>query len=248
MDILIVDDELAQRTTLRTIIEESPCEVQIVGEAHSVESALLLHKKHKPDLILLDVELEDGTGFDFLEKVGDIDFVFTFITAHNDFAVKAFKYSALNYLLKPVLPEELLETIEKARHNKEKQNLEVRLQVLFEHLSDNIEKQKKIVLKDSQNIHIVKLEDILYLAADNNYTTFYLKNENPILISRTLKEYEKILEDKGFFRSHQSYLINIVEIAKISKKEGGYIVMSNQEQVPLATRRREQLLDFLKDL
>jgi two-component system LytT family response regulator len=248
MKILIVDDEKAQRETLRTIIEESQCEAEIVGEAHSVEEAVKLQRQYEPDLVLLDVELEDGTGFDFLEQVGHIDFVFTFITAHNGFAIKAFKYSALNYLLKPVMPEELLETIEKARDTKEKQNLEARLQVLFGHLSENIEKQKKIVLRDSQNIHIVKIEDIIYLAADNNYTTFHIKDSEPIVISRTLKEYDKILDSKGFFRSHQSFLVNVIEIVRISKKDGGYLVMSNGAEVPLATRRKEQLLAALEGL
>jgi two-component system LytT family response regulator len=245
MKILIIDDEEEQRTLTKLFLSNFCPMVEVVGEANSVQTGITAIKQYSPDLILLDIDLGDGTGFDLLKKIAPITSQLIFITAHNDFAIKAFKYSALDYLLKPLDPEELQVAIQKAMQQYSQDKQKLQLSVLFNHIQ-NEDSLKKIVLKDSDNIYIVEIANIIRLEADKNYTIFYLSDKQKLVISKTMKEFEHLLEKKGFFRCHQSHLVNLNFLAKIDKRDGGMLIMKDAAMVPLATRRKDELMQLLE--
>lgn len=248
MKLIIIDDEEQQRNFTSSVVKKYCPTIEIVAQAANVKEGIEAIQKYAPDLILLDVEMPDGTGFDLLKKLMPIDFQVIFITAHNEFAVKAFKFSALDYLLKPVDPEELVMTLQKAQQVQKQTQIQMQLSILLNNIQDFAGEVKKLVLKDADNVHIVSISEVMYMQADNNYTSFFLTDKRKIVISKTLKEYEQLLEGKGFFRCHQSYLVNLNYILRIDKREGGFIVMKDQTQLPLSSRKKEQLLQWLEDL
>jgi two-component system LytT family response regulator len=248
MKIIIIDDEEQQRNFTSTVVKKYCPTIEIVAQVANVKDGIEAIQKYVPDLILLDVEMPDGTGFDLLKKLMPIDFQVIFITAHNEFAVKAFKFSALDYLLKPVAPEELVITLQKAEQVQKQTQIQMQLAILLNNIQDFAGEVKKLVLKDADNVHIVSISEVMYMQADNNYTSFFLTDKRKIVISKTLKEYEQLLEGKGFFRCHQSHLVNLNYILRIDKRDGGFIVMKDQTQLPLSSRKKEQLLQWLENL
>jgi two-component system, LytTR family, response regulator len=248
MKLIIIDDEEQQRNFTSAVVKKYCPSIEIVAQASNVKDGVEAIQKYAPDLILLDVEMPDGTGFDLLKKLMPIDFQVIFITAHNEFAVKAFKFSALDYLLKPVDPEELVMTLQKAQQLKKQTQIQMQLAILLNNIQDFAGEVKKLVLKDADNVHIVSIAEVMYMQADNNYTSFFLADKRKIVISKTLKEYEQLLEGKGFFRCHQSHLINLNYVLRIDKRDGGFIVMKDQTQLPLSSRKKDQLLEWLENL
>jgi two-component system, LytTR family, response regulator len=244
LSIAIIDDEKKARDTIRNILNLSPMPLEIKGEAASVNEGFGLINKDNPNLVLLDINLPDGTGFDLLKKFDSIHFKVIFITAYEEYAVKAFKFSALDYILKPFQAGELLQAIEKAGEAIETERTELK----FKTFLSNLDKLKKIVLRTAESLHIVNLNDIIRLEADVNYTRFFLANGNKLLVSRPLKEYDELLEDSGFFRSHQSHLVNLDHILRFDKTEGGHLVMDDESQVPVSSRKREALFRIFERL
>ncbi len=244
---LIVDDEQPVRQMLETVLTQYCDNVEIVGSAYSVESALEAIRKQNPDLILLDINLPDGTGFDLLDKLGAKPPIVVFITAYNDYAVKAFKFNAIDYVLKPINIDELIAAIQKASDNAEYKNLSLKLQNFFANMYNKSE-DKKIVLKTFDSIHMVKVQDVIRCESDHNYTTFYFINGRKITVSKTLKEYDEMLCDYGFFRTHQSHLINMNHISSFEKNDGGYLKMTDGNMVPVSKRKREELLDLFGNI
>lgn len=247
MRAIIIDDEEQQRSLINKLIKRYAPAIQVVGEAASVSRGSELIKEEEPDLVFLDVELTDGTGFDLLQQVAGTGFHLIFITAHNEFAIRAFRFSALDYLLKPIDPEEFAESVQKAMQLHQKQQMEVQLAVLMgniQSLGDN----KKLVLRDASHIHVVQVADICYLQSENNYTSFILADKRKIVVTKALKEYEQLLANQRFFRSHQSYLINLAYLRHIDKRDGGSVVMKDGTELPLATRKREALIRLLEEL
>jgi two-component system LytT family response regulator len=238
---IIVDDEQPVREMLKTVLTTYCDKVSIVGSAVSVSSAFELFKSKTPDLILLDINLPDGTGFDLLEKIGNETPSVIFITAYNDYAIKAFRFSAIDYILKPINIDNLIHAIDKASESIENKNLSLKLQSFFENMNSKPE-DKKIVLKTQESIHIVKVKDIIRCEADHNYTTFYAVNGKKIVVSKTLKEFDDMLIEYGFFRTHQSHLININHVNSFQKNDGGYLIMVDNSNVPVSKRKREELL------
>ncbi len=214
------------------------------GTAASVQEAVSLIDNVKPDLIFLDVELDDGTGFDLLNKLPHQNFEVIFTTAHQNYALQAIKMSALDYLLKPVDREELENAILKAvskPHNG--QNLTKLLQnINAEHNQDRF-----IGLNETDGTRFVKLGDIIYCKSEGSYTVFQLIDENRITVSSNLKKYDQLLSDSGFFRIHNSYLINLNQINQVTRKDGGFVVMSNKNEIPISRRRKELFLQKLKE-
>jgi len=241
---ILIDDEQSVRKTLEKLLDRYCPQVRLIAEADGVESGVHAIKKHHPDLVLLDIKMNDGTGFDLLKRLEPVDFKVIFITAYDQFAIKAIKFSALDYLLKPVDPEELADAV-----NKAEKMLVHELNQQLDTLQDNMQTQdkskKKIILKTFENIHLVKIHDILYCESSDNYTTFYLLNGKKILVSNTLKEYDEMLSEFGFFRVHKSYLINLIHIDRFEKAEGGAIVLENEIKLPVASRKKEQLLEMI---
>jgi two-component system LytT family response regulator len=241
---VIIDDEVLMRQTLEKLVHEHCPNVKLVAKAGSVKEGVEAIKKHHPDLILLDIKMDDGTGFDLLKQLEPIDFKVIFITAYNEYAIRAIKFSALDYLLKPVEPGELSEAIDKAEKLVLKE-LNTQLSVLEDNMQPGSTSSRKIILKTFDNIHLVKIQDIIYCESDDNYTHFHLLENNKIMVSNTLKEYDEMLSGFGFFRVHKSYLINLSHIVRFEKAEGGNVVLTNHYLVPVSSRKRELLLEML---
>jgi two-component system LytT family response regulator len=248
LKIIIVEDEKSTRELLSNMISQSFSDVEIVGEVESVADGIKTINEKNPDVILLDIDLTDGSGFEILESTKHKNYMVVFITAHNEFAVKAFRISAIDYLLKPIDINDLTEALDKCKKQKEIGELNSKLDVLFSNLKTEVNQDKKIVLKSSDSIHVIPIHEIIRCQSDSSYTTFYLKNGKKLIISKTLKEFDDLLTEFGFFRPHQSHLINTNYIDSYEKPNGGMLVMSDNSHVPVATRKREALLSLFKSL
>lgn len=242
--IAVIDDEPKARETIIEITGLSPVSCQVVGQAGSVSAGFDLIMQTKPDVVLLDINLPDGTGFDLLKKIESIRFSIIFITAHEEYAIKAFKFSAIDYLLKPITAGELLQAIEKAAEAIDRKENDLK----FSTLLSNLEKIRKIVLKTAESVHIVQVKSIVRCEADVNYTSFFLENGQKLLVSRTLKEYDEMLVPGGFFRPHQSHLVNLEHVLRYDKADGGSLVMDDGSEVPVASRKREELMRLFSQM
>ena len=246
--VVIIDDEPENRKINRHLLEEYFPEVEIAGEADSVESGVKVIREKKPDLVLLDIEIKGGTGFHVLQQLKPYSFKVIFITAFNDFAIKAFKFSAMDYLVKPVnefefqqAVEKVLESIRKSENNSEQSN----------YLLEFFKKENqigKIVLKTADAIHLVEMSEIIYCRSDNAYTSFFLTSGEEIIVSKSLKEYSGLLSDYNFFRPHQSYLVNLKHIKKIDKSDGGFVVLKNGKEIPVSVRQKKKILELFDKL
>lgn len=244
---LIVDDEAPIRELISGIIENYCITAEIIATADGVASGMTAIKQYKPDLVLLDVNLNDGTAFDLLQQLDEIKFAIIFITAYEKFAVNAFKFSAVDYIMKPIHIDELTAAINKACEQSEQQALSLKLKNFFDNINSKPE-DKKIVLKTLESIFIVKVGDIIRCEADHNYTTFYLVNGKRVLVSKTLKDYDEMLCDFFFFRAHQSHLINMNHIVSFEKTDGGFLQMIDGSYVPVSKRKREELLELFNQI
>ncbi len=244
---VIIDDIDAIRNKNIALIKEHCPNVSIMAEANDVKSGAEIIKKFIPDLVFLDIEMTDGTGFDLLQQLKPITFKVIFITGFQDFAIKAFRFSAIDYLLKPIDPTDLIEAVKKAEETINKEALELKFGTLFA----NIERPKdlrKMVLKTADKLFSVNIQDIVHCESEKNYTTFYFINAPKLVVSTTLKEYETLLVPLGFFRAHQSHLINMLYFDHFVKTDGGTIIMKNKAIIPLATRKKEEFLAILNSI
>lgn len=240
---LIVDDEARSRKALANLIDYYCEDVLLIGEATDVQSGIDKIQKLEPDLVLLDVEMPDGNAFDLLRAFEEIDFGIIFTTAHQEYALQAIKYSALDYLLKPVDPDELKAAIEKASQSK-KNELGIKLKAYSENINSKTG-PRKIVLNTSNTIYVVNLDEIIRCESDQNYTKIHIQNRETVVVSKTLKEFDELLGDQGFFRVHQSHLINLGYIDHYEKGLGGNVVMKNRIKIPVSSRRKESFLRLL---
>jgi two-component system LytT family response regulator len=246
--VIIVDDEKKARETIRNIIRLYCQNVEVVAEAANIKAAAAEIASIKPDLIFLDINMPGGTGFDLLKQLPKIDFKIVFITAYEEYALRAFKFSALDYLLKPINPDELIAAIANAQAAIEKENFNTKLHSFLENI-DTIKKEvKKIVLKTSETIHIISVQDIIRCESERNYTTFFLNEGKKIVTSNTLKEYDEMLSPYRFFRIHHSHLINIDYVISFEKKEGGYFLMKDKSCIPFSAGKKEILLTLIERL
>jgi len=244
---IIIDDEPHMRQSLEKLLLKHCPNVRIVGTADGMASGLESIRKRNPDLVLLDIKMDDGTGFDLLKKAEPFDFKVIFITAYDQYAVEAFRFSALDYLLKPIIPDNLVEAVHKAEEQKIS-DLEIQLNNLKNNLDADNKSKKKIILKTLENIHILSVDDIIWCSSDANYTEFHLSGGGKIIVSRTLREYEELLKQSGFFRVHKSFLVNLSKIIRIDKADGGYVVMNNNDRIPIGSTKKEQLLRLFEEL
>ncbi len=249
---VLIDDDKHLRKGLKALLERYTNEINIIGEAESVKTGITLLEKTQPQVIFLDIHLSDGTGFDILEKManskGKTTSHIVFITAHEQYAVKAFKFSALDFILKPVDPEELQNTIVKIKEVSGKANSFEHIDLLLENIRKKVDNFKRIALSTSDGIHLFEVSDIIRCEAKVNYTEFFIKNHKPVLISRTLKEYEEILTEHGFERIHQSHLINLSYLKSYIKTDGGYVIMADNSSIPIAQSKKEKLQELIKAL
>jgi len=246
MRAVIVDDELFARQSLESILLDYYPAIRLVGQADSVQQAVDLIKEVNPELVFLDIDLPDGTGFDVLSILKTFQFKVIFVTAHHEYAIKAIKFSAFDYILKPVNQMELKVAIKRVID--EKDNNKIKMDAFIHNLQNQKIEDKKIVLKTSESIYLIGVRDIIRCEADNNYTSFFLNTGERIVISKGLKEYDEMLSSYGFFRVHQSHLINIRCISRFDKKEGGFIVLSDKTQIPVSQRKKQKLLEMFEAL
>ncbi|MFN8353562.1 MAG: LytTR family DNA-binding domain-containing protein [Spirosomataceae bacterium] len=241
---LIIDDELKGQNLLNELVKRYCPDVQVLGMASSAKEGIALIRQFQPDFIFLDINMPEINGFQMLEMMGDVSFEIVFVTAYNEFAVKAYKYSAFDYLLKPVDPEELRATIERLKVKKRSTNLQERFSLLMRTLEEPKKQPSKITISASDGISLLNIQDIVYLEADGPYTTFFLQNNEKLVSSHNLKEYEEMLENQGFFRCHHSYLVNLNHIRKYVKSDG-YLLMDNGRQVEVSKRKKEECMAML---
>jgi two-component system LytT family response regulator len=244
---IIIDDEKHIRESLSKMLKEHCPHVKLMGVASGVKSGLEAIRKYNPDLILLDIKMKDGTGFDLLEKIDNVSFKVIFITAYDQYAIKAFRFSALDYLLKPVNSVELKEAVDKAEELNLKE-VKTKLDTLTGNLNTEDQSKKKIILKTFENVYLVRVGDIIYAESDNRYTTIYLESGEKVIVSQVLKHYQEMLEEYGFFRVHKSYLINLECIHRFEKADGGYLILSQGTRVPVASRKREELMRLFEKI
>lgn len=248
MQVVIIDNEAPIRRTLKQILKLYCPGVEVIGEANGVQSGLELLAEQEPDLVFLDIEMNDGTGLDLLQQIPNREFEVVFVTAYDRYALEAFKFSAIDYLLKPVDPDDLVDAVNRAKEARDKANLSVQLSVLLNNMQSMSQGEKKIVLRDTESIYVLEVKEIIRCQAEGSYTRFFLGDDTEVLVSRHLKSYEQMLAGYGFFRSHHSHLINLHQIKRFDKSDGGMLIMRDQSSLPVSSRRKTQLLDLLENL
>lgn len=245
MRILIIDNDNKIREGLKTMLSKGFPDMLSIQEADGVESGLNQLNAFNPELIFLDVEMDDGTGFDFIKKASHHNFQLIFITAHDKYAVDAIKMSAIDFLQKPIDQDELAISVEKAKKGIQNSTLKSQVEFLTNALINNHTGDKKIALKDRNAIHFVKIQNIIRCEADGTYTKFIIENSAPLLLSKSLKEFEDLLSGDNFIRCHHSHLINVSKIIRLEKTDGGSLVLENNEVIPISQRKKEQILAIL---
>ena len=241
---IIIDDEKKCNSLLQKTIEKQLIDIKIVATAANVDDGIRLIHHHEPDLIFLDIEMPNKNGFDLLSAFDEINFDVIFTTAYNQYAIKAIKYSALDYLLKPVDADDLKIAITRFKQ-KQKSSQKSQINLLFDNLKNLNHAYNKISVSTNEGVIFLTIADIIYCEATGSYTQFYLRNNEKLLSSRTLKDFEELLTNHNFFRIHNSFLININEIKRYIKGDGGSVIMSNTNEVLVSRRKKEE---FMKKL
>ena len=246
MTAILVDDMPQALKVLQSDLNELFPALDIIGTADSVVAAAKLLRKQTPDLLFLDIMLGDGTGFDLLEIFPGLSSKVIFITAYEEHAIKAFRFAAVDYLLKPINQKELQQAVEKAKNQLSTSN--DHLTILKETFSNPDELPQRISLHTQDRIIIVKIDEIVRCEADSNNTLFVLNSGKKIFVTKTLKQFEQLLSEHRFFRPHQSHLINIDYIHEYVRKEGGYLMMKNGDMVSVSIRKRGELMALLENM
>jgi two-component system LytT family response regulator len=245
MRILLVDNEENVRMTLRGLIEKISPTAQI-EEAVGVEAGIAKINEFQPEILFLDIEMDDGTGFDLLKRIESPAFQLIFTTAFNQYAIQAIRFSAIDYLMKPVDPIELAASLTKAAQNISQRNLQRQLDVLMQQMNGRPSTEKQIVLKDMDATYFVKVSDILYCMAEGAYTQIFIQNSDPILVSRNLHAHEELLTPSGFIRTHHSCLVNPVHI-KLYERKTESLVLTSGHTVPVSQRKRDWVIEYLEN-
>lgn len=238
---IIIDDESRNVKLLAALIKEYFPSLTVVAAETNAKKGLLQIEELKPQLVFLDIEMPQLTGFDILKKSEPVFFEIIFVTAYNDYAIEAFDYHAIGYLTKPINTEKFIATVTAALQRVEHKNFNQQLAAVLENTGKQ-NKQQKIPLSTSSGLLFVKLDDIIYCESNGNYTEFYLTGNKHNLVTRQIGEYEKLLPDAEFIRIHDKYIINLSHITEYIKGSGGEVVMENGKALPVATRRKDEFL------
>ena len=248
LKVLIVDDELHNRNVLEHMLLQHVPEISGIWQADTVAKAISIIHESRPQIIFLDIHMQNETGFDLLQQITDYPFEVIFVTAYDHYAIKAFRFNAVDYLLKPVVAGELKEAVAKAINRiagKGHNNLEAlsRLHKLAGRNNGSIE---TLTIPTAEGFVVLQLSEIVYCQANNNYTVFHLAQKQKQIASQTLGFYEELLAEHNFFRAHRSYLVNLTHVTSYKKGEGGYILMSNGDEVELSRNNKAVFLQFFK--
>jgi two-component system LytT family response regulator len=244
--VIVIDDENRTKELIVKMINSFGLEIEAIPGGNNVSSGIESIKAYDPDIVFLDIQMPDGTGFDLLKGLKEKNFELIFITAHEEFAIKAIKFSALDYILKPIDQTELKAAVENAIRAVDDKKEEIQ----FEALQNNINPimKRRLVLKTQESVHVVELDNIIRCEADRNYTSFFLIGGKKILVSKTLKEYETLLSGHNFLRVQQSHLINLDYVDRYDKGNGGSVVMRDGSEVPLSPAKRDVFFKILENL
>lgn len=240
MRTVIIDDEAKGRQALKNFMAKYATNLELIGEADGVQAGIDLIEKEKPELVFLDIQMPDGTGFDLLAQLMYSDFKLIFCTSYDQYAVKAFRYSAIDYILKPIDPDVFKAAVNKVFESEiesEKEKIDV--------LKQNQKEITRLALNSADGINIVKLDDIIRCESSVNYTRFFINNASSIIVTKTLKEYDELLSPQGFARIHKSHLVNVSYITKYIKGEGGFVEFCDGTKVEVSRRKKEALLEAL---
>lgn len=243
---IIIDDESRARSALKQEITLNCSDVQIIGEADSIAASVTLLDKLEPDIIFLDIQLSDGLGFTVLDQIDGNDYAIIFTTAYSEYALKAFKTSAVDYLLKPIDSEELVNAVNKVKHMQEDKKQQQSAGSARRDL--NALQQKKIILHTTEGLHVIPIGDIIRCNSYGNYSFVFLKDGSKILLAKILKDIEESLQQYGFERVHHSHLINLNHVKSFRNKEGGMVVMTDMSEVPVSMRKKSAFLEQLEKL
>lgn len=242
---IIVEDELHSREFLKNIVTTYCPDLAIVALAGSVEEGVAAIKLHQPDIIFLDIEMQTGTGFHLLQQFPQPGFEVIFTTAYDHYAIRAIKFSAVDYLLKPIDIEELQQSVAKVIEKKKDKTGQLALQMLLKNLQSPQTLEQSITLSTSDGLEFIPLQQIIRIEASGPYSHFYLKEKKKIIVSRNLKEYETLLTDHGFFRVHNSHIININEVKRMIKTDGGYAVMSDESNITISPKKKDEFFQAI---
>ncbi|MGB0521682.1 MAG: LytR/AlgR family response regulator transcription factor [Flammeovirgaceae bacterium] len=239
---ILVDDEKDSREILANYLQKYCPDVTLLAKCENVKTGLEAIKTHQPAIVFLDIEMPYANGFDLLDQVEQIDFETVFVTAYDNYAIKALNQSAAYYLLKPIDIDELITAVEKIKQERESSAYIEHARVLLENIKAQPNRVAKLMLPTLEGFEIVKPEDILYCEADNNFTKFHLLNKKPLLICRTLKYFEGILSDQQFIRIHRSHMINLDYVTRYTKGKGGFVTLNDSVELEVAPKKKGEFL------
>lgn len=240
---IIVEDEEASRETLNNYLNKYCNNVDVLEMADSVQTGLKAIEKHNPDVVFLDIEMPYGNAFDLLESLDKVDFEIIFVTAYRDYAIKALNLSAAYYILKPIDIDELINAVEKITERKKEGEDIFHTKILMDNIKSNSIQHKKIVLPQLDGFEVIKVNEIIRVEADDNYSKFYLQNGKTYLVSKTLKHFDELLNEFDFVRVHKSHLVNLHHITKYIKGKGGQVQMSDNSLVDVSPSRKKELIE-----
>lgn len=244
--VFVVDDEYQSRNLLCKLLSAHFPEIVITGQAANVEEGLEGIRLNNPDLLFLDIAMQGESGFDLLQKLDNRNFQIIFVTAHDGYALKAFRFNAVDYLLKPIVLNEMKEAIAKAIRHLPEQKFTSREQLenLVKHIHNPKKSHDKIAVPTAEGFVLVPLEEIIFCHANGNYTAFHLLNQKKIISSYTLKQYHELLTEHNFFRAHRSYLINLSYVKMYKRGDGGIVIMQDGSEIELSRQNKEAFLQF----
>ncbi|HWD87204.1 MAG TPA: LytTR family DNA-binding domain-containing protein [Mucilaginibacter sp.] len=246
---VIVDDEQHCINRLGDLLD-THCKhtVQVAGAYNTLEKALSGISEHKPDLVFLDIQLNDSTGFDLLSRLPAINFEVVFTTAYDSYAVKAFKFNAIDYLLKPIDPDDLVQAVNKIQKISDRHDISKKFDALFHDLKSGGSTTRKITVPTNKGLIFLSVDDIVRCEANVNYTTIFLKDKQQVMVAKTLKDFDEMLDDYQFFRIHNSHLINLNYVRSYHKGKGGYVTLTDNTSLEVSTRRRDLFLKKIAEI
>lgn len=242
---VIVEDEVMNSDFLRHLLQEFCPNIEVAAAATNLEEAVACINGQQPQIVFMDIELQTSTGFDVLQQVQYRDFEVIFTTAYDHYAIKAIKFSAIDYLLKPISFEELQGAVNKAIESLQVKEKENKLELLIRNVRRPAGEDFSISLSTSEGVEFVPLSQIIRLEAKGPYTTFFMKNGANLMVCKNLKEYELLLTDYGFFRLHNSYMVNMKEVKKMIKADGGYAVMNDDAMIAISPKKKDEFLSLM---
>ncbi|MDP1725936.1 MAG: LytTR family DNA-binding domain-containing protein [Bacteroidota bacterium] len=239
----IVEDEKRNMSVLKGLLKMHCPIVHVVGEAGNVEDAINALSAVQPEIVFMDIELGDKLSFEILDKISERNFSVIFVTAFDHYAVRAFKYAAIDYLMKPVNHMELIAAVERSISNKNKKDNSDRIDLLLQTIMEPKQKNQRIALPTKEGLIFIDVKDIIKLEADGSYTIFHFLQKNTLMVSKPLREYEEFLEVDNFMRVHHSFIINLAQVKKYVRGSGGHVIMNDDSLVDVSVRKKD---DFLK--